>query len=425
MNLVAVVGSISIPKQQRLNVYLQTARNPAFGKWGFDPFQVEDLRFAIDSTSNEIMFLRCRGGSKTRDASVLAVFFGYQRNRAGDLNRILWYAGADTQLKAVKGYFRENRYVQSVTDESILLWNGNIIQLRLMSEKQAVSPRSDITFFDEEQSMKPEIYQMALGTMIGGAGRRIHLGTTELDTEFERNFNRLSHIGMVREHHIDELSWTTEQEALKLYEGQPQFVIDSQLYCKWVRAGGSVFPNIEVKEINLTPAHMGRKYYGLDPNPKSGHAVVRAHYLYPNILYFAEEFPAMVDSFQCARVLKDRIVHDASIEIEENAGEEFLKILNNVVPAYPEGANVYIERWDEHNKALRIFNMRTYQIVIHPDCKETIRQFKGAKWNPKEPQARLMKTAEQHYLDAGIHASHGGSSSVIQSQVYADELQSY
>ena len=384
------------------------------------------MLIAIDPLIKELMFLRNRGGSKTRDFTCLAVWFAYQKNAQGDPNRILWYSASDTQLEIVIKYFKENRYVNrnACSNSRIVLWSGNVIQVRIMSEKQAVSPRSDYIFYDEEQSMDVSIYQMSLGTMVGGTGIKFHSGTTEMDTMLDTNFRKLEPLGMVLEHHVDELSWTTEEKELENYAGQPQFVIDSQLYCKWVRPGGIVFEHVEervltdLEKLDIMPG----KYYGVDPNPKNGHTVVGIRYLgkkdrygdwKPYAVYVFEELGSKEleflnphskddDSVLFAKELQKRLVHDASIEVEENAGEEFLKTFEREIDGEFEG-EIQLCRWNEENKSNRVFSIRRLKIIIHPDCKETIHHVRTAVWNPKEPKAKLLKSPDQHFLDSFIH----------------------
>jgi len=378
-----------------------------------------------------------------------AIFLGYQRNKHGDFNRIIWFAGGETQFAQARQYFQESRYVNrdKSTAQEIRLWNGNVILFRLMSEKQAVSGRADYIFFDEEQSMKEKIYQDSLGSLVGGSGIKVHMGTTELDTVLDFNFQRLEPLGLVEEHHIDECVWTTVEKELRNYDGMPQFVIDSQLWCQWVRAGGKVFTNIEVRDLTLEEQAglYQYDYLGVDPNPKSGHACVKVQVWKPQdqdknrvgIIYVSEEW----DSHQLERQIHDspdyleslintinqqfgsafhadgelddsmvfalslwQALHEhALVEIEENNGQEFYKTFMRVCQRRYLG-KVHIEYWTEQGKADRIFAIRKYKIVVSPACRLTAHHLGLAAWDPKDPKARLQKSPEQHYLDAFIHA---------------------
>jgi len=425
--LPSYIATESYPETLRLNAYLRTVRNPIFGRWKFDKWQVDDIRIAINPLTKELMFLRNRGGSKTRDFTCLAVWFGYQKNDQGDPNRMLWYSASDTQLVIVLKYFKENRYVNrnACSNTKITLWNGNVIEVRIMSEKQAVSPRSDYIFYDEEQSMDVTIYQMSLGTMVGGTGKKFHSGTTEMDTVLDTNYQKLFPKGLVLEHHVNELSWTTEAKELENYAGQPQFVIDSQLYCKWVRPGGIVFEHVEERKMTREEIHnlMPGYYYGVDPNPKNGHTIVGLRYIgkkdqygdwSPYAVYVFEELGSDQleflnpgsnddDSILFSREIQKRLVHNAVCEVEENAGEEFLKTFEREIDGEFEG-RIQLCRWNEENKSNRVFSIRRLKIIINPKCKQTIHHVRTAVWNPKEPKAKLLKSPDQHYLDSFIHA---------------------
>ena len=428
-----------IPLKRRLAIYLLTSRDPNYGSWVHDRWQVEDLLKVVDPSVLELMLLRNRGGSKTRDGTEAAVFLAYQTYQMMDWRRVIWYASGMSQLEQALEYFRQNRYVKECTSKKAILWNGNVIKIRPLSAKQAASPRGDDVFFDEEQDAEEKNYQKAVGTLVGGEGRKIHMGTTELDTVLEENYNRLKPKGFVLEHHVDECSWTTLEKELRNYEGFPQFVIDSQLFCKWVRAGGTVFENLEQGVFDVPKFYP--RYYGLAPNPKSGHALVLARWLpdsktiyiekeYPkawveefmandamNELYdyfsvpFTAEFNIKnlvdhigTDSFAFARLLARELMGDGRYcEIEENHGEEFYKIFREVAP---ERARVKATTvpWTENSKHKRIYQMRSVHIVVNPDCEQTYKHLREAVWNPREPKARLLKTPEQHFLDGAIHA---------------------
>ncbi len=454
MNIVAVVMAPQIPIQKRMNLYLNTSRHPNYRPWEHAPWQKREIFETCTlnlSTQDlmDLMHLRNRGGSKTRDMAEAAIFLGYQRNKKGDFNRIIWFAGGETQFAQARQYFQESRYVdrRNSTAQEIRLWNGNTILFRLMSEKQAVSGRADYIFFDEEQSMKEKIYQDAIGSLVGGSGIKIHMGTTELDTVLDFNYQRLEPLGLVHEHHIDECVWTTVEKELKNYDGMPQFVIDSQLYCQWVRAGGKVFTNLEVRELTWEELNglYPYEYMGVDPNPKSGHACVKVQVWKPQdqqkqrtgVIYVSHEWDSrqleryihdnpiylqqMIDEinttfgadFHADGELDDSMIfslslwkqlHDnTSVEIEENNGQEFYKTFTRVCQRQYRG-KVHIEYWDEKGKANRIFAIRKYKIVVNPSCKQTAHHLGLAAWDPKDPQARLQKSPEQHYLDAFIHA---------------------
>ena len=412
-----------LSKKKRLNVYLNTARSPIYKlKWRYDAWQKGDFFFVTDDSIDEVMLLRNRGGSKSRDGTMLAVWFGYQKRPiidyvndqtyGYDWNRVLWYAASENQIIQAHQYFMENRYVDRVksTRNKIVLWNGNTILLKIMTEKQAASARSDIIFFDEEQDMELRIYQIALGTMVGGNPKKIHMGTTLMDTVLENNFKRLDVLGLVLEHHIDECSWTTaEKEINSTYAGAPKEVIQSQLYCKWVRPGGLVFENVEIGICNGPFSQ--NVYWGVDPNPKTGHALVGVKYTLNNEIYVFKEFPPMSNSADFVEILCSLLDHNALMEVEaQGEGNELMKRFNDTY-IYEEDYYGYIDllNWNEDNKAQRVFDVRTYKIIIHPDCLEAAHHIRVASWDSKNPKAKLKKTSEAHFLDAFLHACQAGT----------------
>lgn len=405
MNLIAMMNTRTLPKRKKLYTYLSSCRSPAFGSpWKFDHWQLDDIEKVVLGNYKEIMLLRNRGGSKTRDGTVMAVFFAYHYNRNGDLNRVLWYSGTETQIMAVRGYFLENRLVdrRNCSSTQIRLFNGNIIQLRQMTDKQAISPRADVIFFDEEQCFKEETYGMALGTLVGGDHRMIHMGTTEVDSVLHINYEKLRPLGAVLEHHVDELSWTTEEEELATYAGFPRWYIQSQLYCQWVRPGGIVFEDVSVGRMSIPNGSI--TFYGCDPNPVSGHALIGVTYI-GNTIYVHHEYPAYVNTMEFVRLMHS-ITFDGEIEFELNAGEEVMKLYDKVNEInHRPNLNVRRVRWNAVNKMKRIRQICGYKIIVNPSCKDVLPQIRGAVWDKDSPDVpKLKKESASHFLDAFLHA---------------------
>lgn len=413
----------------RLAFYLYTCHGKKYKEiWYFDDWQVSDIMFVVDPDTKEVMLLRNRGGSKSRDATVIAVWLGYGRNATNGLNRIVWFSASETQLDQVLKYFKENRYVDrnKSTNQKIVLWNGNIIDIRIMSPKQAVSKRADVIFYDEEQSMEEKPYEDSRGVLVGGLQKIIHLGTTEVGSILHRNFERLSLNGLVKEHHVDECSWTTvEKELNGSFAGAPQWKIDSQLFCKWTTPEGKVFPNIMIMELDLNEWNKvdSYYYYGIDPNPKDGHTVVRATYLtkkrkqstdvIETVIYIDYEYIENDSELFSEKVIQ--LANEVNgmkkhFELEQNgSGDEWVKMLHlkeRLCGRYVNNSssNLTMISWAEQNKIQRVFRTRIYRIYFHPNCKNTYKHFSEALWNPTDPKGKVLKQSHQHFLDAGLHA---------------------
>lgn len=430
-----------------LNLYLKTSHIENQPPWMFSSFQIEDLKKiilgipkpkkfkTISEDGNiiykthyeyikprEYMFLRCRNGSKTRDATMLIVFLGYMRNHWGAYNRNVWYSASQSQIDVVKGYLERNKFVKETTLKKATLWNNNEIQLRIMTEKQAVSPRSDYLFFDEQQEMKEHAYSLSLGTGLEiNAGRKIHLGTTATDTILHRNYIKLEPLGLVSTHTINDCDWLDEEEALKAYEGFPEWYINTQLYCKWEQPGGRVFDNIEQRDIPNWYNYATDICFGTDPNPKSGHGLVGIAFLKgidtnsnseKGIIYIFHSEQLIKDTANYAYAVSniiERWRHDRrfrGIELESQFGEELYKIITNMKDYYHNF--IFTRNWNENNKSRRIEFIRMHQIyypeTIQKKDNQLITQISGAAWDEKSPKPKLAKNPDQHKLDSFIHA---------------------
>jgi len=418
----------------RFAVYLLTSKNPQSERepWFYDWWQIEDMEIVLFGPHKEYMLLRCRGASKSRDLANIMVWHGYQRNHIGDFRRCVWYSASESQLTQVYEYFKKNRYVnrEASTKTAIQLYNGNKIYMRMASLKQSVSLRADAMAYDEEQSMDDQAYMDTIGIGIGGDGYKIHAGTTEVDTVLNINYNRLVSVGRVLERDIRMMSWTTEQEVLDTYKGWPQWKIDSQLYCKWVKPTGRVFPFVESRYVkDGVDGYIRRDmtdYYGIDPNPKNGHTLVGCQYLlhatgntsnpYEDCIYFFYEF-STPDSFMFAqnliKVTNDQTNKNSKkIELEMNGGgDEYLKIQRKVestpgsLKVSHDGSMLIAVSWAEVNKMSRVIQVRKYKLIVSPECPNTYQHLVAATWNPKESKGKVKKGPDMHYHDAGIHAA--------------------
>lgn len=419
------------------DLYRLTANDPREPQLLFEEFQLIDIKtilFGMVEIVNgkrklvkpqEYMLLRCRNGSKTRDSTFMTVFMGYMKNNGGKFNRVLWYSAADDQLKIVRKYFDTNRYVKEVTREKLILWNGNEIELKIMTRKQAQSSRSDITIYDEQQEMDHHFYNLSKGTGLEkDAGRKIHLGTTAMDSVLHKNYMRLQPKGWVSTHTIDDCVWLDKERALEEFAYEPQWYIDSQLYCKWVRPGGRVFERVEERTIPNWLQHTTEISFGSDPNPKSGHGLVGVAFItlpenpHEKIIYIFDSRELINDTenyvIAASRVIdqwcRDRRFN--GIEIESQFGEELHSLIRNISDTHRK--YVFTKTWDEKSKQKRIEFIRMHQVYYQKGIdRELITQISGASWDEKSPRPKLAKSPDQHKLDSFIHACHQRSLNIV------------
>lgn len=452
VSLTRYIATQKIDLKRRFKVYLGNARHPSYGtRWKYTSWQKKDM-WAMLRTKRygkiikEAMWLRNRGGSKTRDGVTLAIFLGYQKRDIREYNedktfnilgkewmRVVWFAAGEDQLEQAIDYFKQSRFVDKVFKQRVYLKNGNKIKIRIATPKQAKSPRADFVFFDEEQDMDIKIYGDILGTMATSPNaKKLHMGTTLVGTQLHKNFERLDPLGLVFEHHIDECVWVDEEEALETYAGQPDEVIQSQLYCRWVQPGGKVFKDVEVRDLTedeykmVLPGH----YYGIDPNPKSGHALVRTRYLgnydEPYAIYIDAELSSKdlekiydsnkKDTHLLADWILQHLYYFTYYEIEGQHGEELYKLLEELVEdensEYMRNLfyqNVQLIYWDEKNKMRRVYKLRQNKIIINPKCEETAYHVNHIYWDPKDPKGKIQKNPDMHFADGFLHSPSYGS----------------
>jgi len=409
VDLVSLQNTFSVPRDLRYQAYVATSRNPLFEKpWQFQPTQIHDHQVALHPDISEVMYLRNRGGSKTRDLVVLAVFLGYQKNDLGELMKILWFSGTESQLQQVSTYFFQNWYVDVAKSSffKVVLKNGNIIHLSSLTKNRAVSKRADVIICDEEQSFDKEIYQLSLGSLIGGDIKIIHAGTTEIGTVLEENFNRLKGYGRVLTRTLDDCKWINKKKTLHLYSGQPQWVLDSQLYCKWVRAGGLAFPRITTQPISHI--NWNKIFLGVDPNPVSGYAMV-ATSVHEDTLFVFKEFEPIANMRAFADLLISYLRRDnvVGVEIEKNAGESFLNYLEERASERREyiSNKITIKHWSSPSKFEDVLATSHFNLIFDNKLADLTRRARSAAWDTKSTTPRLIKNEGDHFLDATIHAA--------------------
>jgi hypothetical protein len=457
-NPITIVSDPRIALKKRFNYYCNTALDPAYGQqWPLTRWQREDMWFLLQPANRQIrqmMWLYTRGGGKTRNGVMLAIFLGYQKHEMRDYdqdgphadsdgntyavigeewNRVVWYAAGDAQKEQALDYFKQSRYVESAYSSVVHLKNGNKIKIRICSLKQANSPRADYLFLDEEQDMDPKIYAKILGTAATSPNAKyVHMGTTEFESVLEDNFQRLNPLGLVRERHIDDCTWTTVEKAMEGYEGVPDFIVKQQLWCEWARPGGVIFEDVEVRDLTEAEYDMIQPgtYYGMDPNPKSGHAMVETYYLgeydHPYAIYvdkeigsheLAEWYPDSdkSDTTLIAEYIMEHLKYNTYFEIEGQHGEELYKILVELRQAdrkhrlwdglkYKNFRNIQLQYWNEEEKLRRVYQLRQVKIIIHPRCKETIHHVQKMAWDPNDPKGKVFKTPDMHFGDGFLHA---------------------
>lgn len=410
MDLISIISNKDVDPRKKLKIFLATSRKPAFGVWKFLDWQVEDIYKVCYDNLDECMVLRNRAGSKTRDMVSAMVYLAYQINKNGEMNRCIWFSGSLTQLQIVKRYLRQHRYVKEVTVDEVRFYNNNVCYLRIMTPKQSVSSRADYIFFDEEQGYDPEIYRMALGIILEGTGKLIHIGTTELYTVFEANYRKLVTKNAVYEHHIDDCIWINKERALKIYEGLPDWVVQSQLYCKWVAPGGNVFEKVYYKDFSKF--HKKQGYYGVDPNPVSGHYVCGVDYIEidgEEIIYvfYLDSFKDPEDLILKLIELKEQ---GSTIEVEQQFGLDLMKIYRNEVNRrFGNRASdfeyfISTAVWTEKTKLSRVRMIREKKVYVHPDLTDIFDAIVSVVWDPNSLDPKIKKNPDMHAVDAFMHA---------------------
>lgn len=420
IDLAVALADPRIPLPEKLHLYLKTCRNPEYGEpWQFTAWQIADIaRFIYAPRNCELMLLRNRGGSKTRDLTVIATFLAYQQNEFGSKNRIVWFSGTESQLEAVSGYFHENRYINTKKSSAlrIHLLNKNVIQLRPLTRKQAKSPRADVLFYDEEQDMDEMPFMESLGTLAGGSHKIIHAGTTQIGSLLEQTYHKLKPLGKVSQHIITDCTWHRLEESLAKYSQFPEWIVRSQLYCEWVRPGGIVFRSFQKVHPSTFPVfdHKYTRCLGLDANPVFGYAITETA-TKDKTIYVVRTHPLVQDPFVCAQYLATLLYNNPEmyLQVEENAGEEFLKILfRTFSEMHVSKSRIYTRRWSADTKFQDVSAVSMYHIIANELESDLCMRIESSAWDDKKSDGSIpviIKNEKDHFFDGFVHSGSLGT----------------
>jgi hypothetical protein len=230
----------------------------------YTDIQISDMELTFEHT--ETLWLRSRRAGKTRDMTVLAIFYTIIGNTVN------WFSVTEDQLEAVRTWFELNPFTDTVTNDKVnILDCKNEINFGILSAGQVVSKGANTLFFDELRSCpkkdnKYRYYLSARGQLAAASNFKIVSGTTTEtgSTEHEQYLNLLSTdpnaISLHPYQDFPHLSEEFIQHEQDQHQEDPWYV-DQEYRCKHVLRGGAVFDNItdcELKDIkDLILTHVG------------------------------------------------------------------------------------------------------------------------------------------------------------------------
>lgn len=391
--------------------------------------------YYISITEPESIDWRTRRGGKSLAFAVMGPFFSLIEFGKYE-GQVVYRCPYSDQLTQFSQWLKKNPFVDKVSLRS--RHEADIIDsLPINADKlsDATSASKGASVFLNDESKKIEIgsalqdyYLETRGIFIEDAPEKkriMHKSTGgglsqfELDverlTEKQERLNRL----LVMRIPWQDCPWITQEsidEEMKMNLDAPWYV-DQEYNCINTPRGGTFF-NPARLHILGNPHEFPMNYleeHGLSPNVAGldwngeivGH-IMEVGYFDNQQLFIMEEI-----TFKTVAEVNNWIRTHPRITVEVegrpkkdgyNAGfSDHLATL---------GATCSYQSWqvDEGGslKQNRLAILQNLDVYVNPLCKWFIRNFKQAKYDPKQLIPTLLKTPDQHGLDGALHMCHGG-----------------
>jgi hypothetical protein len=388
----------------------------------WDDFQIQDAFKILER--KRTCLNRCRGGSKTRDMALLAVFLaivGY---------KIMWFAAYMKQLIRAQEHWVNNPYVMPFNYTSdrntwIKLVYGHVIEIGVLSEGNVLGPRKHIIFYDEMARMATGLVDDSEGIFNGmGADiKAIYFSTPLINTVFHDHCA----LYLTLEHNCYEPSWFTLDNIQDAERKLPTWKFKQDFLCMFVSGEGMIFTdNLHEGAFPDPDTLQAGIYYGMDPNPREGYWVIGVQYSHPAYIVKNNRTVPAYDIAVC------HAQNFGSGALGKEAALAFLKEetgrfgvhaeleANGVGEAvcddyFAMGGKGYAMHWTDTEKSRRVHWIADCQVYFdlkNPHYtgdelkarKALWAQMNALKWNIAGTAVDKPNNVPWHAADAGMHA---------------------
>jgi len=235
-----------------------------------EAFQIDDMLTAI--IAPECMWVRCRRGGKTRDMSLLAIFFSLCGQP------VIWFAPATDQLKAAVEWCMANPFCTNITQNEVNILNSPSFDLSILTKGKTASKGRSIIFFDEGGKIDINLLQyeyfkyaraiVADKFAFGGESHIIHASTPAVGTALENTYRDLLKLNakLVSFHTYLDCWWITEEWVLSEEEKNDKWYTDQEYRCLFVPRGGALLNNIVIIDYQKEGLDLKSSGWGVDYN---------------------------------------------------------------------------------------------------------------------------------------------------------------
>jgi len=333
-------------------------------------------------------WLRARGGSKTRDMSLLAVFFAIREEQ------VLWYASSWAQLRQAQIYWSTNPFVMpmKVTQnrQKIELIDGSVIRIAALTESNVRGPRGNRIFYDEVAQMPVETFHASLAALSASDTWSILCASTPAaGTIFEALCNEYGY-----DHRPwRACSWINESLVETQRQTMPEWLFEQEYLAIFTVPGGAPFTKIVLHESSISkPVNR----IGVDFHGDLGQVVVEVHFAGDEVYIIDEkQFPG--ESVENMVAVLSRYEPRPRIYVEDggfNTGYASLvaKRMDGVTKILANLANQSKQLFTAISKTIHICPSQT------PELYEDLRT---ARWvSSGQPKLEKSDRQPRHYLDA-------------------------
>lgn len=397
--------------------------------------------YMIHVINPETADVRTRRGGKSLMLANLTFFFAIIKFGRYE-GKVLYRAVFEKQIVQFREWCRKNPFFVKFSEKDkdygkcMYIHDSEPASVDELSEASTASLGASVLLLDEGGKaqmglVKEQYCRFARGMLIEGdmrARRIVHASTPSTNTYFEEIYNYLHEKEIKSGQQLtvtmpyQQCPWITEEvinEEREMNLNAP-WIVPQEFECCWIAHGGNFFDqsHLHILGRNGIPIDLFEQRHilpmgaGLDWNGDLiGHILYEVYYD-QNDLYIMSETKLNSVIDVKAWVNSHQGVH---LEVEGqpkkdgfNAGySDHLMSL---------GVDCAYQGWEVGNnlKDQRLAILQRCNIYVHPNCKWFIKNYQEAAYDPKSLVPKLLKTNDQHGLDAVLHALHyGGNLDII------------
>ena len=389
----------------------------------------------------EIIDIRARGGSKTFDMMMLALYLA-------SLGAVVkWFCAVASQMKQPKKYMAKiinSSYIKFLLGpgeplkESVRFMNEGEVEIINLTEDNARSPRGDVAIYDEMARADEDAYNAGVNILSNTDIRiSIYISTALKGSLFEKAKNKLKRREVLHnEQYVFERKWYEisfleknrewyEEERARLKKEGKEYLFRQEHECSFELPTGAIFKNLVFEVFdengNLIPdivLDRKLKVSGLDWNPVAGHWLVGGKWTLDRTGF------VITQSNPIAIGYTHQLKEEAYINIKKYCtyGNKLCAEKGGINNEYydwflgrlgkdPNKKNISLlwEEWDSAgvNKTNACLSMEAVTIyvdeILFPTAKE---QLENAHWKEDAFKAEVEKDRvdSPHAFDAFLHA---------------------